>query len=126
MTLVGRLTRDPEMRELGNNMLVANFTLAVNRPFKSKNEQDADFIRCQTWRKSAENMQRYTAKGDLIGVEGRIQSRNYEDREGNTKTITEVVADRVQFLQPKSEIKQEKEPKEKEMPNEPEKDDLPF
>lgn len=101
--LVGRLTRDPELRYTPNGVAVANFTMAVNRPFKSKDgEQEADFINCVVWRKPAENLANYMKKGNQIGVDGRLQSRSYEDKEGKKVFVTEVVADSVQFLESKS------------------------
>ncbi len=100
--LVGRLTKDPELRRTSNDIPVATFTLAVNRPFaKSDSDQQADFIPCVVWRRQAENVTQFVHKGSLVGVEGRMQTRNYEDQEGNRRYITEVVADSVQFLEPK-------------------------
>src|SRR5699024_11443034 len=81
---------------------VANFTVAVNRPFKNNGEQEADFINCVTWRKSAENLANYMSKGNQIGLDGRIQTRTFETKEGKTAFVTEVVADSVQFLEPKN------------------------
>lgn len=99
--LVGRLTKPPELRYTGNGTAVASFTLACDRPFKNQNgEKEADFIRCQVWRKSAENVANYLDKGSLAGVEGRIQTRSYDGQNGRV-FVTEVVADRVQFLDPK-------------------------
>src|SRR5690625_2195115 len=100
--LVGRLTKDPELRYTGNGTAVANFTLAVNRTFKnSQGEQEADFINCQTWRTTAENVAQYLKKGSLAGVDGRIQTRSYDNNEGRRVFVTEVVADSVQFLDPR-------------------------
>ena len=102
--LVGRLTRDPELRVSQNNVSVTTFNLAVNRPFTSKDgEQQADFINCVTFRKQAENVNQYVKKGSLIGIDGRIQTRNYENKEGQRVYVTEVVCDSVQFLEPKSQ-----------------------
>ncbi|MGN7113026.1 single-stranded DNA-binding protein [Staphylococcus ureilyticus] len=102
VTLVGRLTKDPNFTE--NQVAVANFTLAVNRTFKNKNgEQEADFINVVTFRKQAENVNNYLSKGSLVGIDGRIQTRNYENKEGQRIFVTEVVADSVQFLEPKSQ-----------------------
>lgn len=101
--LVGRLTRDPDLRYTPTGTAVANFTIAVNRPFKSKDgEQDADFINCVVWRKPAENLANYMKKGNQIGVDGRLQSRTYDDKDGKKVFVTEVVADSVQFLEPKN------------------------
>ena len=101
--LVGRLTKDPELRRTANEIPVATFTLAVNRPFTSRGgERDTDFIPCVVWRRQAENVERYLSKGSLVGVEGRIQTRTYDDADGNRKYITEIVCDSVQFLEPRS------------------------
>ncbi|HEX7065888.1 MAG TPA: single-stranded DNA-binding protein [Bacillales bacterium] len=100
--LVGRLTKDPELRYTPNGVAVANFTLACDRPFTNQQgEREADFIRCQVWKKSAESAANYLHKGSLAGVDGRIQTRSYDKDDGQRVFITEVVADRVQFLEPK-------------------------
>lgn len=100
--LVGRLTKDPELRFTPNGVAVANFTLAVNQPFKSQDgEQKADFINIVVWRKPAENVANFLKKGSLAGVDGRIQTRNFEGQDGKRVYITEVVAESVQFLEPK-------------------------
>lgn len=97
--LVGRLTKDPELKYTPNGVAVANFTLAVNRPFKNQQgENDADFIRCTVWRKIAENTATYLGKGSMAGVEGRIQTRQFENDEGKRVTMVEVQAENVQFL----------------------------
>lgn len=97
--LVGRLTKDPDLRYTPNGVPVANFTLAVNRPFSNQNgEREADFINIQVWRKPAENAANYLKKGSLCGVDGRIQTRNFEGQDGKRVYVTEVVADSVQFL----------------------------
>ena len=83
VVLVGRLTRDPELRVSQNNVAVATFNLAVNRPFTSQNgERGADFINCVVFRKQAENVNQYVKKGSLVGIDGRIQTRNYENKDG--------------------------------------------
>src|SRR5690625_144114 len=98
--LVGRLTRDPDLRYTPNGVAVANFTLAVNRPFTNQQgERDADFINCVVWRRQAENLANYMKKGSMVGVDGRIQTRTYEDQDGKTVYVTEVVADNVHFLE---------------------------
>lgn len=100
--LVGRLTRDIELKYTGGGTAVANFTIACNRPFKSADgKEEADFINCVVWRKAAENMSEYTRKGSLIGVTGRIQTRNYEGNDGKKVYVTEVVCDNVQYLDTK-------------------------
>lgn len=105
--LVGRLTKDPDLRYTSNGTAVANFTIAVNRPFKNKDtgESEADFINCVIWRKPAENLAEYMSKGSLIGVDGNIQTRNYEGNDGKTVYVTEVVAGSVQFLESKRKEK---------------------
>ncbi|MBC1743885.1 single-stranded DNA-binding protein [Listeria welshimeri] len=103
VVLVGRLTKDPELRYTPAGVAVATFTLAVNRPFKNaQGEQEADFIQCVVWRKPAENVANFLKKGSMAGVDGRIQTRNYEDSDGKRVFITEVVAESVQFLEPKN------------------------
>ena len=102
VSLVGRLTRDPELKYTSNGKAVANFNIAVNRPFKNANgEQEADFINGQVWGKPAENLANYMKKGNQIGLTGRINTRNYENSEGKRVYVTEVVADNVQFLESK-------------------------
>lgn len=102
VVLVGRLTRDPDLRYTPNGVAVANFTLAVNRPFTNQQgDRDADFINCVAWRRQAENLANYMKKGSQIGVDGRLQSRSYEDQDGKMVYVTEVVADSVQFLEPR-------------------------
>lgn len=103
VVLVGRLTKDPEFRTTQSGVDVATFTLAVNHNFKNKNgEQQADFINCVVFRKQAENVNNYLNKGSLAGVDGRLQSRSYENKEGQRVFVTEVVCDSVQFLEPKN------------------------
>ncbi|TQR21815.1 single-stranded DNA-binding protein [Psychrobacillus vulpis] len=103
VVLVGRLTKDPELRYTPSGVAMARFTLAVNRTFKSENgEQQADFINCVVWRKQAENTANFLKKGSLAGVEGRIQTGSYEGQDGKRVYTTDVVADSVQFLEPKN------------------------
>ncbi|MDF2854334.1 MAG: single-stranded DNA-binding protein [Neobacillus sp.] len=102
VVLVGRLTKNPELRYTPNGVAVTSFTIAVNRPFSNQQgERDADFIPVVVWRRQAENAANFLQKGSLAGVEGRIQTRSYENNEGRRVYITEVVADSVQFLEPK-------------------------
>jgi single-strand DNA-binding protein len=97
--LVGHLTKDPELRYLSNNTAVATFTIAVNRTFTSQSgEREADFINIVVWRKQAENVKKYLTKGSLVGIDGRIQTRNYDGQDGKKVYVTEVIADNVQFL----------------------------
>lgn len=104
--LIGRLTRDPELRKTQNGTSVCSFTLAVDRRIKSPGQPDADFITCVAWNKTAENMTRYLHKGSLIAVEGRIQTRSYDNQQGQRVYVTEVVADSVQFLESRRQAEQ--------------------
>lgn len=98
--LVGRLTRDPELKYTGNNVAVASFSLAVNRNFKDANgERETDFINCVIWRQQAENLANWAKKGALIGITGRIQTRSYENQQGQRVYVTEVVAENFQMLE---------------------------
>ena len=97
--LIGRLTRDPELRYTGSNTPVASFTLAVNRTFTNQaGEREADFINIVVWRKQAENVKNYLSQGSQVAVDGRIQTRSYDDNNGQKRYVTEVVADNVEFL----------------------------
>lgn len=105
--LVGRLTKDPELRYTPNGVPVATFTLAVNRSFtNAQGEREADFINCVIWRKPAENVANFLSKGSLAGVDGRIQTRNYEGQDGKRVYVTEVLAESVQFLEPRNSREQ--------------------
>jgi single-strand DNA-binding protein len=105
VVLVGRLTKDPELRYTSSNIPVSKFTLAVNRTFAGPSgEREADFIQCVVWRKQAENLAKFVRKGSLVGVEGRIQTGSYDDKDGIRKYTTEVIGDSVQFLEPKSAV----------------------
>lgn len=107
VVLVGRLTKDPEFRTTQSGVNVATFTLAVNRTFtNAQGEREADFINIVVFRKQADNVNNYLKKGNLAGVDGRIQSRSYENKEGQRVFVTEVVADSVQFLEPKNNNQQ--------------------
>lgn len=104
VTLVGRLTKDPELRVTTDGNSVVNVTLAVNRNFRNqKGEIEADFVQCTLWRKMAENLSLYCKKGALIGITGRIQTRSYLGEEGKRKYVTEVIAETVRFLEGKRE-----------------------
>src|SRR5690625_2721293 len=99
VVLVRRLARDPELRYTPAGQAVASFTVAVNRPFKNQQgEQEADFINCVAWRKQAENLAQYTGKGSMIAIEGRIQTRSYEGKDGKMVYVTEVLAENIQYL----------------------------
>lgn len=96
--LIGRITKDPDLRKTNNGISVINFILAVNRRFAKEGEQQADFINCQAWRQSADFIANYVKQGALLGIEGRIQTRNYKDQNDRTVYVTEVVCDSVQIL----------------------------
>lgn len=99
VVLVGRLTKDPELRYTADGTAVANVTLAVSRNFRNaEGTIDTDFVQCTLWRKVAENTAHYCRKGSMIGVMGRIQTRNYENQEGKRIYVTEVVAESVRFM----------------------------
>jgi len=114
--LVGRLTRDPELKRTANDAAVVSFTLAVNRQFtNSQGEREADFINCVIWRKAAENFFKFTNKGSLVGIDGHIQTRNYENQQGQRVYVTEVVVDNFSPLESRS--KSEKRNSENANPN---------
>ena len=99
VVLIGRLTRDPELRYTGNNTAVASFSIAVNRNFTNQQgEREADFINIVVWRKQAENVKNYLSQGSQVAIDGRLQTRSYEDNNGQKRYVTEVVADNVEFL----------------------------
>ncbi|MEK4677407.1 MULTISPECIES: single-stranded DNA-binding protein [Bacillus] len=100
--LVGRLTKDPDLLYTPNGVAVATFTLAVNRQFKKDGQQEADFINIVVWKRIAENVANFLKKGSLAGVDGRLQTRNYEGQDGKRVYVTEVVAESVQFLEPRN------------------------
>ena len=100
--LVGRLTRDIELKKTQDGKSVANFTVAINRNYTNANgEREADFINCVAWGRTADNMATYVGKGSLIGVDGRVQTRTYDNANGQKIYVTEVFADNVQFLESK-------------------------
>ena len=111
VVLVGRLTKDPEFRTAQNGVSVATFTLAVNRTFtNAQGEREADFINCVTFRKQADNVNRFLSKGSLAGVDGRMQSRSYENQDGKRVFVTEAVCESVQFLEPKNNNQSNNQP----------------
>ena len=104
VVLIGRLTKDPELRYTSSNIPSATFSLAVNRPFQNQNGvREADFINIVMWRKQAETAKKYLSKGSLIAVDGRIQTRNYDGTDGKKVYVTEVVADNFEFLESKGQ-----------------------
>lgn len=103
VVIVGRLTKDPELRFTPNGVATARFTVAVNRTFtNAKGEKEVDFIQCVAWKKQAENLANFIKKGGLIGVDGRIQTGSYEGQDGKRVYTTDVVADSIQFLESKN------------------------
>ncbi len=110
ISLVGRLTKDADLRYTQSNVAVATFTLAVNRTFKNENgEREADFINCVMWRQQAENLANWAKKGALIGITGRIQTRSYDNQQGQRVYVTEVVAEQFQLLESKGQGNQEQQ-----------------
>ncbi len=101
-TIIGNLTKDPELKTTASGISVCSFTVAVRRPF-TKEKDETDFIPVVTWRQLAENCAKYLAKGRKVGVSGRIQTRNYETNNGERRYVTEIIADDVEFLSPKGE-----------------------
>ena len=100
VVLVGRLTRDPDLRTTGSGISVATFTLAVDRQYtNSQGERGADFINCVIWRKAAENFANFTSKGSLVGIQGRIQTRTYDDKDGKRVYVTEVIVQNFTLLE---------------------------
>lgn len=100
--LIGRLTKNPEIRHTQNGATVVSYTLAVNRRVQTPGQPDADFISCVAWNKTADLMAQYLHKGSLIGIEGRIQTRSYDNQYGNRVYVTEVMTESIQFLEPKN------------------------
>lgn len=100
VVIIGRLTRDPEVRYIASTqMAVATFTVAIDRPVKQGGEKQTDFPRVTVFGKQAENCEKYLAKGRLVGVQGRIQTGSYQNKNGETVYTTDVIADRVEFLE---------------------------
>ncbi|WP_034538549.1 single-stranded DNA-binding protein [Carnobacterium inhibens] len=103
VVLVGRLTKELDLRYTSNGTAVATFSIAVNRSFTNQNgKRDADFINCVIWRKSAESMANFTRKGSLVGIEGHIQTRSYDNQQGQRVYVTEVVVETFSLLEPKN------------------------
>lgn len=109
--LTGRITKNIELKYNQNNIAITSFTLAVTRKFKNQNgEYESDFINCIAYKSTAELLNKYVKKGDLLGIEGRMHTRNYEDKDGKRVYVTEVIVDSIDFLQSrKDESKQETE-----------------
>ena len=102
VNLIGRMTRDPELRRTQKGDAVTSFTLAINRNYESADGQQADYINCVVWNKKAEVTEQYCSKGSLVGVEGRLRSRSYDNAQGQKVYVVEVVCDSVQFLETKA------------------------
>ena len=97
--MIGRLTRDPELKYTGNGTAYCRFSIAVDREFKKQDgEKEVDFIDITTWSKTAENVAKYLAKGRQVGVKGRLQINSYQDNDGNNRKSAEIIAERVEFL----------------------------
>lgn len=108
VTLVGRLTKDVELRYTPSNVAVGTFTLAVNRALKNDNgEREADFINCVIWRKGAETLANYAKKGSQVGITGRIQTRNYENQQGQRVYVTEVIVENFALLDSRNSNQQQ-------------------
>lgn len=107
VVLVGRLTKEPELRTTPSGAKVCQYTLAVNRTRKAEGQPDADFINCVSWNKTAELMNQYLIKGALIGIEGRIQTRSYDNQQGQRVYVTEVQCESVAFLEPKRNVEEQ-------------------
>lgn len=103
ITIMGRLTRDPELRRTGSGKLVASFTVAVDRDFSQGDQKETDFIDCVAWNKTGEFVDKYFSKGSMIVVSGRLQIRSWNDKDGNKRRTAEVVADNVYFGESKSQ-----------------------
>ena len=107
VVLVGRLTRAVDLRYTSNGVAFAGFTVAIDRTFKKENgEKGTDFINCVMWRKAAENFAKFTRKGSLVGIEGKIQTRNYEDQQGQKVYVTEVLAENFSLLESRNTTEQ--------------------
>ncbi len=107
MTLIGRATKEPDLRYTANGIAVATFTLAVNRNYKNQNgDREADFINCVIWRKPAETFANYVRKGTLVGIVGRIQTRFYENQQGQRVYVTEVIVESFQLLESRSQAEE--------------------
>ena len=127
VVLVGRTTKEIELKYTSNNLAYANFTLAVNRNFKNQNgEREADFINIVIWRQQAENLANWAKKGTLLGITGRIQTRNYENQQGQRVYVTEVVADNFQILEKREAQANVQKPAQQETFSSIDDIDLPF
>lgn len=130
VVLVGRLTRDPELRRTQNGTAVASFSLAIDNRLKDEDgNKTTSFIPCVVWNQQAENCVRFIHKGSLVGIEGRLNQRTYQNKEGNNVQVIEVMCDSVQFLEPKKDETQsatQSSENNKKVDNVPDDDSLPF
>lgn len=126
----GRLTKDPVLRKTQNGASVVSYTIACNRRFKQEGQPAADFISCIAWKKTADVVVQYTQKGSLVGVEGRIQTRNYDDKDGKKVFVTEVITDNISLLESKKKAAAQAEESTMSFPSSDEininDEDLPF
>lgn len=109
VVLVGRLTKDPELRKLDKDLTTASFSLAVDNPGKNSQDKTASFIPCTVWNGTAENLCKYCSKGSLIAIEGRLSQRSYTDKQGTNRSVVEVVANTIHFLDTKKAVSDDKE-----------------
>ena len=114
VVLVGRLTKDPELRNLDKDLTTASFSLAVDNPGKNSQDKTASFIPCTAWNGTAENLCKYCSKGSLIAIEGRLSQRSYTDKQGNIRSVVEVVANAIHFLDTKKAVNEDDEKDEEE------------
>lgn len=113
VVLVGRLTKDPELRNLDKDLVTASFSLAVDNPGKNNQDKTASFIPCSVWNGTAENLCKYCSKGSLIAIEGRLSQRSYTDKTGTNRSVVEVVCNAIHFLDTKKadDAEEEKYPR---------------
>lgn len=127
VVLVGRLTKDPELRRTGNGTAVTSFTLAIDNRLKDENgNKTTSFIPCVVWNQQAENCVRFVHKGSLVGVEGRLNQRSYQNKDGNNVQVIEVMCDSVQYLDPKKQEEPSQEAPKQTAKNNVDDDSLPF
>ena len=125
--LIGRLTKNPEIRTTTSQVPVATFTVAVDRKFKNANgDREADFIQCVAWRQQGEFVSKYFTKGSRIAVTGTLQNRNWDDSEGHKRTSTEVIVDSAEFVESKGASKPQYEPEQASLPVADDDGSLPF
>ena len=106
VSLIGRMVKDPDLRDIGDSRFVTNNVLAVRKTFKKEGSSDADFIPFVAWGKKAELIEKHCRKGDLIGLNGKMQSRSYQTGDDETKYVVEMLVDDIEFIQKKSKDKE--------------------